>query len=76
MDLRRIARFDEGTEADAWVVGAGSRELLEWFNGRMTPTFALFGLQEFAFCGRPLKEPLGRTGLPVVAFLAFVASAK
>jgi hypothetical protein len=43
-------------------------------------------VREFAFCGRPLKEPLGRTGLPVVlsavalakeeAFLAFVASAK
>jgi hypothetical protein len=42
--------------------------------------------KEFAFCGRPLKEPMGRTGLPVVlsavalakeeAFLAFVASAK
>jgi hypothetical protein len=23
--------------------------------------------KEFAFCGRPLKEPMGRTGLPVVA---------
>lgn len=43
MDQKRIARFVEVTEADAWVVVAGSRALLEWFHGRMTPTFALFG---------------------------------
>ena len=32
--------------------------------------------KEFAFVGRLLKQSLGRTGLLVVAFLAFVAAAK
>ena len=31
------------TEADAWVVVAGSREVLEWFAERRIPVFALFG---------------------------------
>jgi DNA-binding LacI/PurR family transcriptional regulator len=43
MDVRRIGRFVEGTEADAWVVLAGPREVLEWFAGQKKPTFALFG---------------------------------
>ena len=43
MDVRRIARFVEGTEADAWVVLAASREVLEWFAGQQKPAFALFG---------------------------------
>ena len=43
MDLKRIARLVGGTEADAWVVGAGSGEILEWFCGQATPAFALFG---------------------------------
>jgi hypothetical protein len=33
-------------------------------------------LQRMCFLREILKQPLGRTGLPVVAFLAFVASAK
>lgn len=36
--------------------------------------------QLFAFCGRLMKEPLGRSGLPfvlsAVAFMSAVASAK
>ncbi len=43
MDVRRIARFVEKTEADAWVVVAGSRSVLEWFAEQKTPAFALFG---------------------------------
>jgi DNA-binding LacI/PurR family transcriptional regulator len=43
MRVKRIARFVEGSSADAWVVMAGSRDILEWFAGRQTPTFALFG---------------------------------
>lgn len=43
MDLKRISKVVESTEADAWVVVAGSRELLAWFLGRESPTFALFG---------------------------------
>jgi DNA-binding LacI/PurR family transcriptional regulator len=43
MDVRRIARMVKRTEADAWVVEAGSREMLEWFSTQATPAFALFG---------------------------------
>lgn len=43
MDVGRIARLVKQTEADAWVVCAGSRELLEWFAAQSTPAFALFG---------------------------------
>jgi LacI family transcriptional regulator len=43
MDARRIARLVRRTEADAWVIVAGSREVLEWFVAQRTPAFALFG---------------------------------
>lgn len=43
MDVNRIARFVAKTEADAWVVVAGRRDLLEWFAAQPLPAFALFG---------------------------------
>jgi DNA-binding LacI/PurR family transcriptional regulator len=43
MNVKRIARFAEASAADAWVVMAGSRDVLQWFAGRKTPAFALFG---------------------------------
>ncbi|MCU0796299.1 MAG: substrate-binding domain-containing protein [Akkermansiaceae bacterium] len=43
MDLRRVKRLVEMTPADAWVVTAGSREILEWFAARGEPVLALFG---------------------------------
>ena len=43
MDVRRVARLVAKTEADAWVVCAGSREVLEWFAAQSVPAFALFG---------------------------------
>ena len=43
MDVQRIARFVQRTEADAWVVVAGPRDVLEWCAGRPVPTFALYG---------------------------------
>lgn len=43
MEVPRIARLVEQTPADAWIVIAGSREVLEWFAMRKTPVFALFG---------------------------------
>lgn len=43
MNVNRIARLVEKTEADAWIVEAGSREVLQWFAARPTPTFALYG---------------------------------
>lgn len=43
MKVSRIARMVEGIDAGAWIVIAGSREVLEWFAGRPIPTFAIFG---------------------------------
>lgn len=46
MDPARVARLVKQTEADAWVVQAGSREVLEWFSAQPMPAFALFGRRE------------------------------
>ena len=43
MDLERVAKLVARAEADAWVVLAGSRPILEWFAAREQPVFALFG---------------------------------
>ena len=43
MNLNRIARFVQKTKADAWIVVAGPREVLEWFAARPTPALALYG---------------------------------
>ncbi len=43
MNVRRVASMVEETQADAWVVLGGSRDVLEWFASRPTPAFALFG---------------------------------
>jgi len=50
MNPARIAGLVRETGADAWVVVAGPRELLEWFSAQDAPAFALFGR---------------RTGLPI-----------
>lgn len=46
MDTTRIARLVKQTDADAWIVQAGSREVLEWFAGQPAPAIALFGRRE------------------------------
>lgn len=43
MDVKRISRMVEKTDADAWVVLAGPKGVLEWFAEQETPAFALFG---------------------------------
>jgi DNA-binding LacI/PurR family transcriptional regulator len=43
MEVGRVARLAQRTEADAWVVFSGSREVLEWFATQPAPTFAMFG---------------------------------
>ena len=43
MDVKRLARMVEKTEADAWVVVAGSAEVLQWFQQQEPPVFAVFG---------------------------------
>lgn len=43
MDPARVARFVEKHPADAWVVSAGSHEVLEWFSQQPFPAMAMFG---------------------------------
>ncbi|QTN31551.1 substrate-binding domain-containing protein [Akkermansiaceae bacterium] len=45
MDPGRVARFVAKTQADAWIVCAGSSEVLEWFSRQPVPAFALFGVK-------------------------------
>lgn len=62
-DVRRISRHIGETPADAWVVVAGSREVLEWFATQSLPCLALYG--------RSGGLPLARTGPDKVpAYLA------
>ena len=53
-DVRRIIRHLGENPADAWIVVAGSRELLEWVATQAVPTLALYG--------RADGLPLARTG--------------
>ena len=46
MDLERIRRLVEATEADGWVILSGSRSVLEWFAARPEPSFAFFGRRD------------------------------
>ena len=43
MDVNRVASLVGETNADAWLVIAGSKEVLSWFANQRLPTFALFG---------------------------------
>ncbi|MFT6793187.1 MAG: DNA-binding LacI/PurR family transcriptional regulator/biotin operon repressor [Rubritalea sp.] len=43
MDVRRLARMVGKIEADAWVVSAGTSEVLQWFLQQKIPAFAIFG---------------------------------
>ena len=42
-EVRRVMRQVSQTAADAWVVSAGSREILQWFAAQPVPAIALFG---------------------------------
>ncbi len=43
MDLAKLKRHVEKIKADAWIIFAGSREILEWFAQQETSAFALAG---------------------------------
>ncbi|OYV00143.1 MAG: hypothetical protein CFE26_24445, partial [Verrucomicrobiales bacterium VVV1] len=43
MDVDRVARHVGRNPADAWVVSAASREVLEWFADQETPAIAMYG---------------------------------
>jgi DNA-binding LacI/PurR family transcriptional regulator len=42
-DPKLVAALVRKTEADAWLILAGSRGVLEWFSSQAVPAFALFG---------------------------------
>lgn len=62
MDPGRVARMVARNEADAWVVAAGSIEILAWFAERGVPAFALFGRRR----GLPLPG-VGPDKVPAIA---------
>ncbi|MCX6928417.1 MAG: GntR family transcriptional regulator, partial [Verrucomicrobia bacterium] len=66
LDVRRIVGHVGENPADAWVVAAGSRELLEWFARQTLPSIALFG--------RTDGLALARTGPDKVS--AFIAATR
>lgn len=43
MNTEKVAAFVKCTSADAWLVQAASRGVLEWFAAETKPVFALFG---------------------------------
>ncbi len=43
MDVERVTWYVKQNPADAWVVSAASREVLEWFAGQPTPAIAMYG---------------------------------
>ena len=46
MDVKRVSQLVKQTAADAWIILAGSREVLQWFCEQPKPAFALFGRWE------------------------------
>jgi DNA-binding LacI/PurR family transcriptional regulator len=65
MDVGRVSRFVQQNTADAWVVAAGSRDVLLWFCEHGIPAFALFGRRD----GLPIAAT-GPNKPPVVAAAA------
>ena len=57
MRVDRVARHVQQYPADAWVVSAASREIIEWFSGQPTPAMAMYGLA---------------AGLPIAAAFPYV----
>ncbi len=43
MDVQRVARMVEKSDADAWIVMSGSRDILEWFAQASKPCIAFAG---------------------------------
>lgn len=43
MNVERVARHVKQNPADAWVVSAASREVLEWFAEQPVPALAMYG---------------------------------
>jgi DNA-binding LacI/PurR family transcriptional regulator len=60
MDVRRIASHVKSIKADAWIVCAGPRDVLEWFSQQPFPTFAMFGfMSQLPIAGVGPDSPYG-----------------
>jgi len=78
MNPNRVARFVQGVSADAWIVAAGSRKVLEWFCEQPVPAYAYFGVKSglpIAGCGvrrdiSPVVRRLIQLGHRRIVFLA------
>lgn len=62
MKVPRIRKMVDETEADAWIVCAAARNVLQWFSDQEPPAFALFGRRrELPIAGvGPDHEAIGR----------------
>ncbi len=62
MKVARIQEVVRTTKADAWIVCAAARNVLQWFSENNTPSFALFGRRrELPIAGiGPDHEAVGR----------------
>lgn len=79
MNVKRIASMVQSVEVDAWIVNAGSREVLQWFSQQELPVFALFGRRrglDIAGAGpqvipalRSMVEELAKLGHRRIVFL-------
>ncbi|MCE9609705.1 MAG: substrate-binding domain-containing protein [Chthoniobacter sp.] len=59
-DVDRIARYVQKAKADAWVVSAATRSVLEWFTAQPAPALALFGRRDgvrLAGAGLDKRQP-------------------
>ena len=66
MDPKRVARFVRSSSPSAWIVEAGSREILEWFSQQQDiPSHALFG----RFRGLPIAAASPRADRALIAEL-------
>jgi DNA-binding LacI/PurR family transcriptional regulator len=65
MKVQRIGKLVAETQADAWIVTSGSREVLKWFSAQPFPVFALFGRRR----GLPIAG-VGPDKPPVMAQVA------
>ncbi len=57
MDAKRTADLVKSMDVDAWIIYAGSRQILEWFEQRETPAFALYGrLNNIALASMAIRK--------------------
>jgi DNA-binding LacI/PurR family transcriptional regulator len=64
MQVPQVVRLVARTKADAWIVGAGSRDVLKWFSASGLPVMALFGRRRgLPLAGVGPAQPQAMAGL-------------